>query len=58
MIRYETDKAIVEIHFADITDSERQKRKKKLEEGLIRYYKEVIRSGFKWPEDSEEIKND
>ena len=39
MIKYESENAIVEVHFADITDSERQIRHKQLEQGLIKYYK-------------------
>ena len=52
MIRYESEHAIVEVHFADITDSERQKRQKKLEEGLIKYYKSVVECIGKWPDEN------
>ncbi len=52
MIKYKSEHAIVEIHFADISDSERQKRQKKLEEGLEKYYKSVIECIGRWPGES------
>lgn len=49
MIRYESEKAVVEVYFADITDEERKKRQKEIEKALVRYYKEVVASGVEWP---------
>ena len=51
MIKYESENAIVEVHFADITDSERQIRHKQLEQGLIKYYKNVVDCIGKWPDE-------
>lgn len=56
MIKYKSEHAIVEVHFADISDSERQKRQKKLEEGLEQYYKSVVKSIGRWPGDTTENK--
>ena len=53
MIKYKSEHAIVEIHFADISDSERQKRQKKLEEGLEQYYKSVVECIGRWPDETE-----
>mgnify|MGYP005982833523 CR=1 FL=1 len=50
MIKYKTEKAIVEVHFADLTEEERKKQHERLEQGLVKFYKEVIKSGEKWPE--------
>lgn len=50
MIKYKTEKAIVEVHFADLTEEERKKQHERLEQGLVKFYKDVIKSGEKWPE--------
>ena len=51
IFKYESENAIVEVHFADITDSERQIRHKQLEQGLIKYYKNVVDCIGKWPDE-------
>lgn len=50
VIRYQTDKAIVEVHFAELSDEEREKQHKKLEQALVKFYMDVIKSGVEWNE--------
>ena len=51
VIRYKTERANIEVHIPDLTDEERAKRKNMLEQAAIKFYKDAIKSGFKWPEE-------
>lgn len=45
---YKTEKAIVRLHFPDLTDEERERRRKKLEQALVEFYKSCVDSGVDW----------
>lgn len=45
-----TDKAVVRVYRPVLTPEEYARRRKIVEEGLVRYYKRVVASGVDWDE--------